>query len=152
MRVLITILLAINIFAGVGDSAGGGTKSLQALIKEQNKKYYLDIPSYEFDNGMSLSVHLFCEDGDTVRSIKKYATYKPVYTRRGDQYTYERTGEDFVRRAIVPADDRDVVELEGKIEVSKLIKSGNNKSGIEYKKGKKLFDFEYSIPRCSDLE
>lgn len=150
MKILMCILFTFIGFAGVGDSAGGSSKSWNELMKNQNRKYYFEVPSYVFDNGMTLSVTKLCDEGNTVRSIQKYGVYETIVKRNGNESV--RIGTEYARRLINQGLDGRVVSLEGEIEVRQVRSFGNNKNGFEYKPGKFLFNKKYEVQKCENLD
>ncbi|EQC48992.1 hypothetical protein M899_2094 [Bacteriovorax sp. BSW11_IV] len=154
MKFLITIfaLLSLNIHAGVGDSAGGSSKSLRDLLKEE--KYFVDLPAYKFDNGPYwISILNFCqEDSSTVRSKEKLNVTKYKATRNGKDHTYEVVGQEFFRRSMYSESGKQEIFEHYKIPVKKKVWNRSKESAEPFTGGKTLFFKEYELKDCSFVD
>ncbi len=156
MKLLIVVCIALNLFAGVGDSAGGSSRTWQELYELKDNKYYIDFPIYKFDDGVSFAAHKICLEGNTVRSIKKYQKYDSVFQdSRMERRDWKKAEYDYSRRPIeLPSDDnlRNDVKLVQDIEIRKLFKYGSNKNGFTYRPGKVLFTKTLEIKNCEEYD
>lgn len=146
------VLLTLNVFAGVGDSAGGSSKSLRDILKED--KYFINLPAYKFDNGPYwLSILNFCqEDGATVRSVEKLnvTKYKPI--RNGKEHTYEVVGQDYFRRSMYSENGKQEIYERYEIPVQKRVWNRGRNATEPFSGGKTLFIKEYELKDCSLID
>ncbi|EQC47230.1 hypothetical protein [Bacteriovorax sp. Seq25_V] len=156
MKLLTILLMTISAIAGVGDSAGGSSKSWNDLYKLKDIKYYFDLPTYKFDDGVRYPAHRICLEGNTVRSIEKYQQHSLVISNgRGDQMEWVKGELDFSRRPIeVPTDDnsRNDVKLEEVVKVYRVQKFGSNRNGFTFRRGKELFSKKLEIKNCEEYD
>lgn len=146
MKLVLCMFLFNMAFAGVGDSAGGSSKSWSELLRKKDSTYYFEMPSYKFDNGMTLSIYNLCDEGNSVRSIRKYDIVKTIHRKERSEYV--KIGSEYARRLINDGIDNKIVELESEIEIRKVKLSGNNRNGFSYTPGQFLFTKKYVVQKC----
>ena len=153
MKLLVSLFLTLNIFAGVGDSAGGSSISARQIQDLLDKgKYDVEIPEYKFDNNMSLRLHRFCNEGNQLRSNIKLPIFEEQWSYHEDQMVSVKIGMDYARRDFEKKNNR-TIKIDNEILVRKKLHfSGRNADVFSYRKGRVLDRRVYTLPNCEEIE